>query len=201
MRDGALDYAQFVINVVLALVACVQFLLLWRSLRLTAASVEAARVSAESAKFSTNLSLEALSTQHEIERAYLTVSITDLVTSVPPEDAKVAFSICVRNVGRTPADVLGGSLTWWIGKTFSPSVEHSPTPVQIGYLPHGGSVTFEASIAGQPLIHSYLYGPQEDGLKLWVFGTVSYRDRFGLLHTLGYAKWLNRVAAKFSGFC
>lgn len=185
----------------LAIAAFVQ----WKAAR---DSADAAVKAAESAKASADLNAAALSTQREIERAYISMTHESVWSEGAPDgqggrtNAPIAIglSVSLRNSGRTPGTLLGGFVGYVISdEPVLPDITRA-TRLSSAFLFPGDALDFGIEIRATMEPRLTEAALATGSMRLWLVGQVDYSDRFGNLHTSGYGRMFHETVALGPGF-
>jgi hypothetical protein len=198
-----------------------------RSLGAIKDEVAETKKAADAAADSAKAAADTLATNQEIERAYIAMSYRDLLflrrecmTPVRPSDNHpnpdtLDLVIELKNLGRTPGDVVGG----WCGFLYQEAISETPkllpaldsstrlTPVFL--MPNHAPMDFALQITLRQ--HRLLFlrdgelgtgevvvqGNDLSKWHLWLAGEIDYRDRFDRFHRAGYATRWDRHAYRF----
>jgi hypothetical protein len=207
-------------NWALAFFAAIAAFIGVRTLKAIRLDVRQTAKAATAAQKSAEATADALSTQREIERAYIAMSHKDILflefSQITPKRPTVDhenpdcidFVIEIRNFGRTPGDILGG----YSGYIFQPGHDGpdlrnvGPMTGGNGHLPPAflvphpeGMLDFAATIrlGKEALRRLRSEDPDNDAKVLWIVGEVDYRDRFHKIHRGGYARIFSKDARNF----
>lgn len=121
------------------------------------------------------------------ERAYVRMSHTS--PGINPTNRKVQIEI--KNVGRTPADVMGvrlGPLVVDAGERLPSPPPYSLTENMLAAQSFVASGDYFFVRHGIPISDSDWVAIQARQKDLYIFGLVEYVDRFGKWHRAGYAR-------------
>src|SRR5262249_8502167 len=108
----------------------------------------------------------------------------------------VWITVKIHNYGRTPADVLGGTISLFL------SEEHDRPPASVEPARSYSGVPPVMLVTGDHVDFRTLLSLSSDELQsvragdnhLWVVGHVDYLDRFKGKHRAGYARHFNRFS-------
>lgn len=161
-------------------------------------SAGAATVAASMAKSGVTIDADSLSTNREIERAYISFGHSDVVVGYESDgrggqdDSKptsLSVKIHIRNDGRTPGDFIGGYFGFNLGpKPAVPDLSRGINTLAPVFLLPNKDTWFIWEINEPPETWREVF--LGDTL-LWLEGEADYIDRFGQLHTAGYGRWFD----------
>lgn len=160
--------------------------------------VDVAKDSAAAAKTATQIAADALATNREIERAYISFGHSNVVIDYEPDGqggqdsskpTSVSVRIHIRNDGRTPGDFIGGYFGFNIGpKPTIPDLTRGISNLAPVFLLPNKDTWFGWEMKESPGTWRDIWAGRE---LLWLTGEADYIDRFGHLHTAGYGRWFD----------